>query len=206
MSGVNQTHAKPNVAYFSPNQLQQLVVQPLRYFFGRENTPPNLIWNSNPELSKLSIFGANDVNKLELATNPRIVVERGGYGIDKVGLTDNLAEQRTLKETLGKIEKKNAVMIRGGVNIYIDSRSEGECNMIADMVSHFICWTRPFICNEIGFKEFGLPMSISPCGFARDSVEVFRIQINVPFITEEVWGSYRDGQALNGIITNIIGG
>lgn len=204
--GNNQTNATPDIAYFSPNQLQQFVVQPLRYFFGRENVPQNLRWHPDPKRTKLAIYGANDINKLALEEGPRIVVERGGYQINKVGLSDNLAEQKTMQETKGRVHKINAVQISGSVNIYIDSRAEGECNTIADMASHFICWTRPGLCDEIGFKEFGLPMNISPTGFAKGSTEVFRIQISVPFFTEEAWGTYKEGHALNGILMSVAKG
>ena len=74
------------------------------------------------------------------------------------------------------------------------------------MVTHVISWTRPTLCDVLGFKEFGLPMMVSDCSVLVDEdpgVPKFQVQIDLPWIREEAWNFQTDGITLKKMLLNI---
>jgi len=87
------------------------------------------------------------------------------------------------------------ILLQGQVQILIQARHEGTCEILADMVSHFIAWTIPYLCNTQGFKTIGFPI-ISPCTPAKEDSEIFEVSIGVPWTMEEHWGTANDALKL----------
>jgi hypothetical protein len=183
-----------------------LIIQPLRYFFSKYSAGTNLIWDEDEKKRTIDIGEAYDFNKIALQEKPRIVVTRGAYMINKTGLTDNLAEAVSFESSRGNKDYKNMVMYVGSASILIEARNKGTCELLADMTSHFIVWTRPVLCDSQGWKEFGLPMQVSDVGFTQDEdpgVPKFQINISIPWLKEEHWSFKTDGVNLKKILMSV---
>lgn len=180
---------------FSPAYSTTMIVLPLRMFY-THNVPADITWSDDPKESKIEIASINDYNKVVLQAKPRILVSRGQYNVSSTGLTDNLAEAKSLLETRGLEDKTNMIFIQGYSQIIIDARSEGLCERLADITSHFLAWTAPMLCNTLGFKSFATNMSVGPCTPGKEDTEIFSCTINVPWTKEEHWKVANSGADL----------
>ena len=192
---------------FNNGIIAPLIIQPLRYFFSTYSANTNLIWNSDEKIRTVDIGESFDFNKIALQEKPRVIVSRGSYGISKIGLSDNLSEATSFSITGGNKDNINMVFYQGSAIITIEARNKGTCELLADLVSHFIIWTRPVLCDSQGWKEFGLPMSVSDVGMTQDEdpgIPKFQINIGIPWIKEEHWNFKTDGIELKNIITKVV--
>jgi hypothetical protein len=165
-----------------------MIVEPLRYFFSQfPKTEDGLFWDPDEKKSKIEIGTVNDFHKIPLQTKPRILVSRGNYSVNKSGLSDNMASAPGIKDVFGKSERTNLVFVNGVAQIIIETSQEGTCELITDMVTHFLAATRPFLCNEMGFHEFGLDMSVSACEPDKEDTEKFKVSISIPYRCEDSW-------------------
>lgn len=183
-----------------------LIIKPLRYYFSTYSKTTGVYWDEDETLRTMDIGESFDFNKVALQEKPRIIVTRGAYGINKVGITDNFAEGRHMFETGGKRDFIHMLQYQGTSTLTIESRNKGTCELLTDMTSHFIAWTRPMLCDTQGWKEFGLPMGVSDIAVYSDEdvgVPRFQCNISVPWIKEEHWRSQTDGIILKEIFTNI---
>jgi len=187
---------------FSPNFIETLLLEPLRYFFSKY-APPDLVYNKDDALTEIGIYSISDFNKELIQGKPRIIVDRGYYNIAPTGITDNLAEQVSLFQTKGLTDKKNLVLISGQVKITIEARNRGTCELVTDMVTHFFAWSKPYICNSQGFKNFGLPMQVGGCEISKDDTEIFQVNISFPYIMEELWEVKDDALKLKDFYSTI---
>jgi len=71
------------------------------------------------------------------------------------------------------------------------------------MVSHFIVWARPLLCDTQGFKEFGLPMRVGECQSTKENIEKFKVVIEIPYLMEECWQVDQDALKLKGIFADV---
>lgn len=173
---------------FSPLLLSSLIVEPLRYFFSQmPRSDEGLFWDPDEKITKVEIGTVNDFHAIPVQSKPRILVNRGGYSIRGVGLSDNMAESKGIKEMLGKSDRINATVVEGQMQIIIETAQEGSCELITDMVTHFIAGTRPILCNSQGFHNFGLPMSVSDCEVSKEDIEKFKVTLTVPYMFEDIW-------------------
>lgn len=177
---------------FSPLLVTDLIVKPLRYFFTHYAKQANLVWDEDDKVRTIEVGTVNDYNTIKLEARPRVLVGRSDYQILKTGLTDNLAQSKSIGELKGKSDRTNMVYIRGNAQIIIEAREQGTCELITDMVSHFIVWTRPLLCDTQGFNEFGMPMMVSECSPDKEITEKFKVIITVPFMMEEDWRVSQD--------------
>lgn len=189
---------------FSPILISSLIIKPLRYFFTNYAKDHDLIWTGDPSTSTILIGGENDFNQIPLEKSPRVLVNRGSYQINKTGLTDNMSQAKGVKANLGAMNRTNFVLINGVAEISIEARNEGTCELITDMVSHFILWARPLLCDTQGFKEFGMPMSVSDARPATENIEKFKTVIQIPYIMEENWTVDTDSLKLKGFFLSSI--
>lgn len=183
-----------------------LIIGPLRYYFSNYTRQTNIYWDEDEKLRTIDIGESFDFNKVSLQQKPRIIVTRGAYGISKVGITDNLAQSRPMNETGGRKDYINMVLYQGNATITVEAKTKGTCELILDMTSHFICWTRPILCDSQGWKEFGLPMAISDIGVTQDEdpgVSKFQANISIPWIKEEQWRYQTDGIELKKVFSDL---
>lgn len=191
---------------FSNGVIAPLIIAPLRYYFSKYTQGGNLSWDPDEKIRTLEIGEVFDFNKIPIQEKPRVLVARGGYTISKVGLTDNMAESVPFNTTRGLKDVKNLLMYSGTATIYVEARNKGTCELLSDMVSHFIAWTRPILCDSQGWKEFGLPMMVSDCEMQNNEdpdVVKYQIVIQVPWIKEEMWQVRNDGVAIKAILNNV---
>jgi hypothetical protein len=191
---------------FNNGVIAPLVIQPLRYYFSTYTQSTNLIWNPDEKQRTIDIGESFDFNKVALQEKPRVTVTRGSYSILKTGLTDNLTEAVSMSETGGKKDYTNMVFYQGDATISIEARNKGSCELLADMVSHFIVWTRPVLCDSQGWKEFGLPMRVSDVAMTMEEdsgVPKFQINISIPWMKEEQWSFRTDGIALRSVLASV---
>lgn len=191
---------------FSSGLIAPLIIEPLRYYFSNYTSTTGQVWDEDEKKRTIDIGESYDFKKVPMQQKPRIIVTRGPYLISKVGLTDNLAEARSIRETAGNKDHISMLFYSGTATISIETRNKGTCELLADMASHFIVWTRPILCDSQGWKEFGLNMAVSDIDVVMDEtpgVEKFRCNISVPWMREEHWKIQNDGIALKAIISNI---
>lgn len=183
-----------------------LIIEPLRYHFSNYTNGSKLVWNVDEKLRTVDIGESFDFKKVPLQLKPRIIVTRGAYLISKVGITDNLAEAKPMNQTGGVKDYINMLMYSGTATVTVEARNKGTCELLLDMTSHFIAWTRPVLCDSQGWKEFGLPMSISDVISVFDEdpgIEKFQANISIPWMKEEHWRYQNDGITLKSIISSI---
>jgi hypothetical protein len=183
-----------------------LIIEPLRYHFSTYTQSTNLVWDEDEKKRTLDIGESFDFKKVPLQLKPRIIVTRGAYSINKVGLTDNLAEAKPMGQTGGLKDYINMLMYSGTATVTVEARNKGTCELLLDMTSHFIAWTRPVLCDSQGWKEFGLNMAISDVISVFDEdpgIEKFQANISVPWMKEEHWRYQNDGITLKAIISSI---
>lgn len=168
----------------------------MQYFFSFY-AGSDLQYDSDPEKTKIEIGAYNDLHKIPIQVKPRILINRGNFEVGKVGLTDNLAQGKRLFETKGLTDFTNMVLINGTATITVEARQEGTIELITDMVSHFLVWSRPFICNTQGFKNFALPLSVSAPTLGKEDKELFQTTIMIPYQMEEHWNVKSDALKLN---------
>ena len=189
---------------FSPILISTLVIEPLRYFFSEYGDSSKLIWNPDEKKRTVDIGHMYDFYKIPMEERPRILVDRGGFRTNKVGITDNLAEQKSLIENQGLKDRINMQMYSGTASILVEARQMGTCETLANMALHFLAWARPTICSTQGFKEFGGEVSVSPCVITeKENTEKFQIQMQFPWIREEHWRVKDDGIILKNILLKI---
>lgn len=181
---------------FSPNFLETLLLRPLRYFFTLYGGA-DLKYDEDPNLSGIEIGSVNDFHKNPMEFKPRIIIDRGPYGISLPGLSDGMAERKSVAETKGLDNRINMVFYQGTLSVTVDASQQGTCELITDMVTHFLIWTKPFICDSQGFKSFANPMNISRCTVMKDSKEYFQVTILIPWSMEELWRVNQDALKIN---------
>lgn len=189
---------------FSPLLISHLLIKPLQYFFSFY-AGPDLAYDSDPEKTKIEIGAYNDLHKIPIQMKPRILVNRGNFEVGKVGLTDNLAEGKKLFQTKGLTDVTNMVMINGTATVTIEARQEGTLELMTDMVAHFLVWSRPFICNTQGFKNFAMPLSVSQPTLGKEDKELFQATIMIPWTMEEHWNVKSDALKLNDFFLELKG-
>jgi hypothetical protein len=187
--------------YFSPAYISSLITDPLRYLFSRY-APNDLIWDEDPLKSLIEIDTINNYNKEAIQTKPRVLVSRGGYMISSSGLSNNMVEGTDSRAGGPKIERK-ALYVSGNAQILIEAVNEGTCEKITELVENFLTWSSPIICNVQGFKQFGLPLSVSPCTPGKEDKEIFQCSLGVPWMKENHFKVIEDGLELKQFVTTI---
>lgn len=193
---------------FSPLTVTSLIVGPLRYFFSTYGSTNKLVWNDDPKQRTVEIDSLNNLHQITFDERPRILVDRGAYQMEKTGLSDNLAQGQPFSVTSGLEDRINFILYTGMAQITIEARQQGVCELLTDMVTHFIAWSRPLICDTQGFKEFGMPMQVSPCELSpnQEEDEKFQVVVQLPYIKEEQWHVKNDGIILKAINTSVTAG
>lgn len=182
---------------FSPLLITNLIVQPLRYFFHNYPLNNDLYWDEDPLKSKMDIGAMNEFHKLPIQEKPRVLVDRGSYTISNTGLSDDMAQSKTFNQTKGTQDTINMVFITGVATILLEARNEGTVELLADSVSHFLVWTKPFIAETQGFKKFFIPVQVSSPRVSKEDNEVFQVSISGPWFMEEQWNVKTDALKLN---------
>lgn len=176
------TNTTVPVQYFSPLYLSSLIVNPLRYYFGGF-TSPDPVWSDDPTASTIEIDTINNFNKISIQYKPRILVSRGAYSINSIGLSDALAEGTSSRDPGDTVSTK-FLLVSGQAQILIEAANEGTCERITELVETFLTRAIPLLCDTQGFKQFALPLSISPCTPNREDVEIFQCSLGVPWAKE----------------------
>lgn len=189
---------------FDPLLVPSLILEPLRYYFATYGGRWDLKWSEDDKESQIQIDHYYNFHNQALENRPRIIVSRGSYMINKTGLTDNLAESKSIGELRGARDRMNMVLISGNAMITVEARQYGTVERITNLASHFVVWSRPVIMDTHGFKEFGLPMGISEPGIAKEgTADKFVGNISFPYGVEELWRDYKDSIILKDVTTTL---
>lgn len=176
---------------FSPSYLSSLIVEPLRFYYHAYG-PADLTWDADPKISNIEIDTINNFNKIAIQSKPRILVSRGGYSIASTGLTDNLAFG-TSTRAAGISSERKILFASGQAQILIESVNEGTCEKIVELTSDFITKSANLIANTQGFKQFGIPLSVSPCTPGKEDTEIFTATLSFPWVKESSFNVQEDG-------------
>lgn len=190
---------------FSPLLVTSSILEPLRYYFSAYGKPDSFLWDPDEKKRTLEISDVYDFNKIAFQERPRLLVNRGSYSINKVGLSDNLAEGITFAQNKGLKKDTHMLLYTGTAALIIEARNKGTCELLADMATHFIAWSRGPICDTQGFKNFGDSMTVSACETTQDQDDTtFQITVQIPYIKEEHWTMRDDGVLLKGYLLNVL--
>lgn len=189
--------------YFSPAYLTSLIVEPLRYYFSNFSDA-ELRWTDDPKTTGIEIGSINDYHKLAIQQKPRILVSRGQYSINPTGLSDNLAEGKGFLETKGNKDEVRMLILNGVSQVMVEARNEGTAEKILDHTQHFLAWTSSMIASTQGFKNFCLPMNVSPCTPSKEDTEIFQSTINIPWSKEEQWRITDDNTQLKAFLLSMV--
>ena len=190
---------------FSPLLVTSSILEPLRYYFSTYGQSGGLVWDPDEKKRTLEISDIYDFNKIAFQERPRLLVNRGSYSINKVGLSDNLAEGITLAEGRGLRKDTNMLLYTGTASLIIEARNKGTCELLTDMATHFIAWSRGPICDSQGFKNFGDTLSVSACEATQDQDDsTFQVTVQIPYIKEEHWVMRDDGILLKSYMLQAI--
>lgn len=189
----------PATALFSAPFLASLITGPLRYFFNQYGHDIGLQWSGDINETEIEIDTINNFHKIAIGQKPRIMVDRGQFGISGIGLTDNMAEQVGFGQTYGLTDRKNFVLYTGQSSVIVQARQEGTCERVADLTHHFLVWSAPYLCDTQGFKSFAKNVVVGPCQPGQEDLEIFEIQIAIPWIKEEAWQVKNDAVLIKGI-------
>jgi hypothetical protein len=175
---------------FSPVNLSSLILLPLRYYFSTYTSSNTAFyWNEDEKKRTIELEYINNLHKITYNERPRVLIDRGSYQVGKTSLTDNMAESQTQAQTLGLKNLTNFIMYQGQASVIIEAVEQGSCEIITDMVQHFLLWTKPYLCNSQGFKDFAYPMTVTSCRLIpqEEGKEKFQNVITVPWMREEIW-------------------
>ncbi len=189
---------------FSPLLVTSSIIAPLRYYFSTYGRDQGLYWDEDEKQRSMEIGDVNDFNKVPIQERPRILVSRGDYQIQKVGLSDSLAEGISFGEGRGLKKDVRMLLYTGVASMVIEARNKGTCEVLTDMATHFVAWSRGPICDTQGFKNFGDSLSVSECAPTNDQDDtVFQVSVRIPYVKEEHWRMRDDGQRLKGYLLKV---
>jgi len=191
---------------FSTGSVAPAIILPLRYYFSRYSSGANLVWNEDEQKRTMDIYEAFDANRTPLQEKPRIVVSRGAFNAGKTGLSDNLAEGKQFSLTRGNKALTNMTIYQGSATVTVEAKNKGTCELLADMALHFLIWSRPIICDAMGWKDFAMPIRVTDClgNMSEDpNNTIFQVQMDVPWMKEEHWSVKTDGGELKKILENV---
>ena len=184
--------------YFSPTYISSLIVEPLRFFFANF-VSSDLTWDLDPKVSNIEIDTINNFNKIAIQAKPRILVSRGACTVKPIGLSDNLAEPIPTKYK-GDTNEIKFLVAYGQAQVLIEAANEGTCERVLELTENFLAWSSSLICNSQGFKQFALPMSVSPCTPSKEDIEIFQCSIGLPWIKETQFQILEDNMNLTGFL------
>lgn len=187
----------------TPIQVGRLILEPIRHFFANRDPNSHMYWDPDPKKTKIDISMVNDAHKELPDHGMQILVDRGGFQVNKTGVSDNMMDGKAMSETKGLQERRNLLFAQGQAVVIIKARSEGNAEILTDMVFHILQWSRPHIADVLGFKDFGLPMNVSSPRPSKPDAEVFEVQISVPYIIEDAWHTNNDALKLRDLFISI---
>jgi hypothetical protein len=116
-----------------------------------------------------------------------------------------MSSAKTMNQTMGLHDIENFILYSGQAEIIIEATQLGSCEIITDMVQHFLLWTRPYLCSTQGFKDFASPMTVSNCDLdgSSEGKEKFRVTITIPWMREERWSVKNDSIKIKNFILNL---
>lgn len=192
---------------FSPLLVASSIIEPLRYYFSAYGESSGFVWSPDEKVRTVEIGDVNDFNKVALQERPRLLVSRGNYQVNKVGLSDNLAQGISLGQGKGLRKDTHMLLYQGVASLTIEARNKGTCEILTDMATHFIAWSRGPICDTQGFKQFADNLSVSECQQTGEQDDItFQTTVQVPYLKEEHWVMRDDGVLLKNYLVKTIPG
>lgn len=188
---------------FSTTHLAFKIVEPLRLFFAAYGGE-DLSWSNDPKDSKIEIDTINNFHKINIQAKPRILVSRGGFSVRGSGITDSMRDSVGWYGKKGLRDEEYLVFVEGQAQVLVESRQEGTCENVADLVSKFLKWCGPFMCDEYGFKSFASQLSVSPSTPFKEDIEGFQCSIGIPWSREETWRVWTDGVKIKDILSTLV--
>lgn len=190
---------------FSPLLIASSILEPLRYYFSAYGKRDSFFWSQDEKKRTVEICDVYDLNKVAFQERPRILVSRGNYSINKVGLSDNLAEGIKFSDNKGLKKDTHMLLYSGTASLIIEARHKGTCELLTDMATHFIAWSRGPICDTQGFKNFADSMTVSECTMTQDQDDTtFQVTVQIPYIKEEQWTMRDDGVLLKQFLLKVL--
>jgi len=195
-----------SIPQFSPLVLESLLVTSLRYYFSTNTEQFKLVWNEDEKKRSMDIGAVLDFSKIPLQEKPRILIDRGGYQVSKSSISNSMMSQKTFGETGGLIDKQNFYFVQGQATMYIEARQKGAAETLTELATRFIGWSSPLLCSALGFKELGLPMSVSPCQLTNpeQETEIFSTQVSLPWMKEDTWRIHTDGIKFKSFVLQLV--
>lgn len=172
---------------FNPPMVATCVRDTLRFLFELIDVEGLKYSNEDPKQSQIAIdlgFEANQEGPIGRV--PKVVISRGGYQNSPVGLTGSYVDA-SYQQHDQRYQSRFVNVVNGQIDITVKAWNLGTCERLAYYVNVFLTWSRPQLCNTLGFKQLGAPISVSAPMPDKDEKECFIIQLAVPYVTEMIW-------------------
>jgi hypothetical protein len=184
---------------FSPLQLYASLREPLIYFFSNY-APANIVYSEDETKTELLITSRDNYYEIKDQVKPRILIDRGGFSMNYMGLNNSMATSNGPWLDYGLSNNTNIIQIEGRSQYLIEARNSGTCELLADIVSHFLMWSSALLCTSLGFKKFATPLIVSACVPTKEDTGLFQVTIDVPWVTEELWTTSQTGVKLKNFL------
>lgn len=147
-------------------------------------------------------FEANQEGPLERV--PKVIISRGNYSNSPVGLNSSVVDSMYNPNTSQRESSSYLNIVQGQIDITVKAWNLGTCERLAYYVNVFLTWSRPQICNTLGFKNLGAPISVSAPMPDKDEKECFLIQLAIPYTTEMSWYEKDVGIKIREFLTSVM--
>lgn len=187
---------------FNPPMVASCLRDSLRFLFSTA-APDRLKYSSDPKQSAIAVDLAFDpLTSEDIDKRPKVIINRGAYQAAPIGLTDSMSRGDMVNplEMGQTLQRSYMNTVAGNCSIKVVAWNMGTCEELAYLVMTFLCWSRPMLCNTLGFKNIAAPVSSSPLMLDKDDKEKYIIEVSVPYITEMQWMDKDIGAKLKGFL------
>ncbi len=202
-----------NPFYFSPLEHYYNLRSPLVYFFSSYQPAKsiNLTYSEVEAESQLLITSIDNYYEIKANEKPRILIDRGAYRYDTLGIDNSLWESKGPYANNGSNDSTKILGVTGTSSLKIHARNQGTCDALTDMVSHFYAWTAPLMASTFGYLRFGQPgievSSLAALDTSRegDSPTTFEVTLTIPWTKQELFNFSQAGVKLKSCFLNVNG-
>lgn len=163
----------------SPTGLSRIILEVLRDQF--KTNSKHFIYKEPATTDSLAIENATSYTRGMVGMRPGVFIKRGPVIFNKIALGD---KSMGGKRSEGTVEYQ--LELTGTHTIFCLSRTEGECEKLAEEVSDVLIAFKPVIRSTFDFHRFEVA-SIGELGILEEESEVFAVPILVNYHFSSEW-------------------
>ena len=163
----------------SPTGLTRILLEVLRDHFKVNST--SFIYAEPPTGESLTIENSTSFSRDKVGQRPALFVKRGPVIFNKIGIGDKSMGGRRSEGTV-----EYQLELTGTHTVFCLSRTEGECEKLAEEASDVLIAFKPIIRRTFDFHRFEVA-SIGELGILEEETEIFAVPILVNYHFSSEW-------------------